>query len=531
MQNTPSAINPLFNELFEVIHHIYQESCSLDYALKTYLSNLNQVNFAKQGKKYHQQYSKINKPNKENKTNKFDKTDKPKVAKQEAFNQSKAFSQSLWQLLPYLTKYLNQIVCVANLPWSSLNGADLQQLPKLIDNLIEQEPELLNITGKQLPILLNSEQENYCLWLTIALCNEKQNYLELYKQEKDLNKHYEALPDSFKQYLNHIEQTHTNTLSHLFNLDCLKYALPNWLWQALQQQYQNTAAPIAQSLLSDGDLHIRINKQRISMLDFEALLKEANINYEVLPSGKMAIKLLNKPNLKANKQAQLWQSKAYYEVQNLGSQLITQLVQAKRQHLVFDVCAGSGGKTFALLDDMAYKGHIYALDNNAMRLNNLQQRLKCYQEFLDKQVIYTQLVSSLNDTKVQNFHGKADKVLVDAPCSGMGRLRRNAENKWFYSQESIEAFTSLQLSLLKQACKLLKVGGQMVYATCSVLPQENQELIEQFLAEHANFSLVPVSQLLPEKQQNSLQMQNYLVLNPHQHQTDGFFAAVVQKNA
>jgi 16S rRNA (cytosine967-C5)-methyltransferase len=138
------------------------------------------------------------------------------------------------------------------------------------------------------------------------------------------------------------------------------------------------------------------------------------------------------------------------------------------------------------------------------------------------------LIAHENDLKVKRLAGKIDRVLVDAPCSGLGTLRRNPDLKFRQSSNSIEAYTHQQAAILASASRLLKKGGRLVYATCSFLPEENQLIVQAFLATHADFALRPVSEVL-QQYKIGLEMQDYFELRPHLHGTDGFFAAILER--
>jgi len=142
--------------------------------------------------------------------------------------------------------------------------------------------------------------------------------------------------------------------------------------------------------------------------------------------------------------------------------------------------------------------------------------------------VHPVLIAHENDAKVKRLAGKIDRVLVDAPCSGLGTLRRNPDVKWRQTPQSIIELNAKQISILSGAARLVKVGGRLVYATCSLLDEENEAIVTQFLASHEDFAVVPMSDVLAE-QKIALEMQDYLKLLPHKHQTDGFFAAVLER--
>jgi 16S rRNA (cytosine967-C5)-methyltransferase len=212
------------------------------------------------------------------------------------------------------------------------------------------------------------------------------------------------------------------------------------------------------------------------------------------------------------------------EVQDEGSQLLAHLVQPKRGEMVMDFCAGAGGKTLLLGALMRSSGRLYALDVSEKRLKNLAPRLK--RSGLSN--VHPQLIASENDIKIKRLAGKIDRVLVDAPCSGLGTLRRNPDLKWRQSPAAIDELAAKQRAILASAASLLKPGGRLVYATCSVLAQENREIVEHFFAGHPDFRPLSCQQALDESR-ISLASGEYLELRPQEHDTDAFFAAIMEK--
>ncbi len=216
----------------------------------------------------------------------------------------------------------------------------------------------------------------------------------------------------------------------------------------------------------------------------------------------------------------------WLEVQDEGSQLLCSLVAPKRGEMVVDFCAGAGGKTLALGAMMRSTGRLYAFDISERRLAKLKPRLA--RSGLSN--VNPVLIDSEHDAKIKRLAGKIDRVLVDAPCSGLGTLRRNPDLKWRQSPESVAELAPKQLSILTSAARLVKMGGRLVYATCSILEEENEAIVTQFLADHPGFALVPARDVLAE-QRIEIEMGDYLSLWPHRHATDGFFAAVLERRA
>jgi 16S rRNA (cytosine967-C5)-methyltransferase len=143
--------------------------------------------------------------------------------------------------------------------------------------------------------------------------------------------------------------------------------------------------------------------------------------------------------------------------------------------------------------------------------------------------VHPVVIAHEKDAKIKRLAGKLDRVLVDAPCSGLGTLRRNPDVKWRQTVEGVAELNVKQASILASASRMVKAGGRLVYATCSILDEENEAIVQAFLAEHADFTLVPASKVLAE-QKIELEMGDYLKLYPHIHQTDGFFAAILERN-
>jgi 16S rRNA (cytosine967-C5)-methyltransferase len=214
------------------------------------------------------------------------------------------------------------------------------------------------------------------------------------------------------------------------------------------------------------------------------------------------------------------------EVQDEGSQILAHLVAAKRGMMVADFCAGAGGKTLAMGALMRNTGRLYAFDVSEKRLHSLGQRLK--RSGLSN--LNAQRINGENDPKLKRLNGKFDRVLVDAPCTGLGTLRRNPDLKWRQTPQDLAELTVKQAAILARAAKLTKAGGRLIYSTCSLLSDENEQIAQAFLAAHPDYTLLNAAEILSQ-QQIALDTGPYLKLLPHLHQTDGFFAAVFEKTA
>jgi len=318
-------------------------------------------------------------------------------------------------------------------------------------------------------------------------------------------------------------------LEHVAKIDSanlplrIRTNLPDWIYSALAARFDEAEmGALAAALNHPAPLDLRTNPIKATRAQVMEALQAAGIAGEETPFAPLGIRLAGKPAL--TRVAAFEQG--WCEVQDEGSQLLGYLLAPKRGEMVVDFCAGAGGKTLALGAMMRSTGRLYAFDVADRRLAKLKPRLA--KSGLSN--VHPVLIDSEHDAKIKRLAGKIDRVLVDAPCSGLGTLRRNPDLKWRQSLESVAELTPKQASILASASRLLKVGGRLVYATCSLLHAENEAIVEAFLAEHPNFKLVPAGEVLAE-QKIDLPMGPYLSMWPHLHATDGFFAAVLERQA
>ena len=297
--------------------------------------------------------------------------------------------------------------------------------------------------------------------------------------------------------------------------------LPKWLFDKLVAQYgEAETLALADALNQPAPLDLRVNSIKATRDEVQASLAEAPILAEPMPYAPLGLRVIRKPSIQ---NLPLFKSGAI-EVQDEGSQVLSQIVGAKRGEMVVDFCAGAGGKTLALGALMRNTGRLYAFDVSEKRLAKLKPRMA--RSGLSN--VHPVLIAHERDAKIKRLAGKIDRVLVDAPCSGLGTLRRNPDVKWRQKVEAVAEMQEKQAAILDGAARLLKGGGRLVYATCSLLNEENEFIVEQFLAAHPEFELVPMKTVLAE-QKIELEMDDYLKLLPHKHHTDGFFAAVMQR--
>ncbi len=305
--------------------------------------------------------------------------------------------------------------------------------------------------------------------------------------------------------------------------------LPTWLYRRVGEQYPEATALLA-ALCEPAPLDLRVNTGRARRDEVLAELRAATrqhapLHAEPTPYSPDGIRLLEKPGLT---RWPLYQE-GRVEVQDEGSQLIARLVAPRRGEMVVDFCAGAGGKTLALGSLMRSTGRIYAFDIHARRLAGLGPRLK--RSGLSN--VHPAAIATENDLRVKRLSGKIDRVLVDAPCSGSGTLRRNPDLKWRFDESELARVNGVQQRVLAAAARLVKAGGRLVYSTCSLLVEENQRVVEGFLAAQPQFRPVPAADVLRVQGIDvpGLEAQApYFVMLPHLHATDGFFAAVLERH-
>jgi len=217
------------------------------------------------------------------------------------------------------------------------------------------------------------------------------------------------------------------------------------------------------------------------------------------------------------------------EVQDEGSQLVALLVDARAGMRVCDFCAGAGGKTLALAATMANKGKIVACDTIEKRLAASLARLRRAGAFN----VETRVLASERDPWVKRHRDGFDRVLVDAPCTGTGTWRRNPDARWTLTPTDLDELVAKQARILDSAARLVKPGGRLVYATCSLLPPENEEQVESFAARHEEFAPLPASELWRATigGEPPPGIAAHALLAPHRHGTDGFFIAAFERRA
>ncbi|MBK1712434.1 RsmB/NOP family class I SAM-dependent RNA methyltransferase [Rubrivivax gelatinosus] len=329
-----------------------------------------------------------------------------------------------------------------------------------------------------------------------------------------------ALGPHEQQWLAQVKTVDRTTLG-----EKLRHNLPDWLAGALQAQLGEEFWPLVQALDAGAPLDLRVNALKAKREDVLKALADAGIKAEPTPFSPWGLRVDGKPAL--NK-LELFTGGSI-EVQDEGSQLLALLTGAKRGEMVVDFCAGAGGKTLALGAMMRNTGRLYAFDVSGHRLDNLKPRLA--RSGLSN--VYPAQIAHERDERVKRLAGKIDRVLIDAPCSGLGTLRRNPDLKWRQSPKAVQELQAKQQAILASAARLPKSGGRLVYATCSLLNAENEEVVAAFDAEHGrDFVRLSPAELMREQgveRADELVSAECLRLWPHRHGTDGFFAAVWQR--
>ncbi|MBI5909798.1 MAG: RsmB/NOP family class I SAM-dependent RNA methyltransferase [Betaproteobacteria bacterium] len=298
---------------------------------------------------------------------------------------------------------------------------------------------------------------------------------------------------------------------------------PDWLLAKLQRQYgEEELLALAQSLQQSAPLDLRVNLHKAEREAVLSRLAADGIAARSTPYSPVGLRLEGKPQINRHPLF----LKGAIEIQDEGSQLLCQLLAPRRGEMVADFCAGAGGKTLALGAMMRGSGRLYAFDISEKRLAALKPRLA--RSGLSN--VHPQWIASENDARLKRLAGKLDRVLADAPCTGLGTLRRNPDLKWRQDEETLSERRAKQDVILAAAAKLVKPGGLMLYATCSLLDEENTQVVESFLATHAQFALRPANAALAQ-QRIALDTGETLRLAPHLHGTDVFFGALLKRTA
>lgn len=308
-------------------------------------------------------------------------------------------------------------------------------------------------------------------------------------------------------------------LSHPAMPADVRVECPDWAAPGLHRRFPDSFEPELAALLAPAPLDLRVNPLKAQRDSILQALRDLGLPAEPSAMAPHGIRVSERPSL-----ARLPMLKTgEVEIQDEGSQLVAMLVDARPGDRVVDFCAGAGGKTLAIAAQMANKGHVIACDVLDLRLKRAAERFRR----AGLHNIETRPLANERDKWVKRHKGGFDRVLVDAPCSGTGTWRRNPDARWRVLGPGLANLLPLQASILDSAARLVKPGGRLVYATCSLLLEENEEQVATFLAAHPDFRVVPLSEAAPSLTGST--HPDYLALTPAHNDTDGFFAAIMQR--
>ncbi len=326
------------------------------------------------------------------------------------------------------------------------------------------------------------------------------------------------LDDVERQWLTRVLAVEPSTLPPAVAL-----SVPDWFHERVSAaQGASVTYAILQALLKPAPLDLRVNTSKVKRDEALKALADAGILAQPLSLLPSAIRVDGKPALETTPPFEA----GWVEVQDAGSQVLTYLVSPKRGQIVVDFCAGAGGKALALAAMMKDSGQVFACDVSLSRLQKMRPRL--VRAGLSN--IQPFAIDDENDPKLKRLAAKADLVLVDAPCSGSGTLRRNPDLKWRWKESDIAELHTKQIRILEAAARLVKPGGALVYATCSLLDEENEAVCAIFERSHPQWICESAPEVLLQAGVDlsggeNLSTTRYLKLRPDLHGTDGFFAA------
>ena len=301
----------------------------------------------------------------------------------------------------------------------------------------------------------------------------------------------------------------------------IRYSYPDWMVRRLVTQYgDQEAQQLCESLNGQAPLTLRVNTLKTTAEECQDILRKEGVETQrtkLSPFGLLISKRINVFQLQAFRDG-------LFEVQDEGSQLLPYLIDPKPTARVLDACAGAGGKTLELSALMKNRGEIVAADVHGGRLEELRKRARR----AGASNVRIQQVEDIADLE-ERFRGYFDVVLIDAPCSGLGTLRRNPGIKWVVTEETVHEVSQKQLHIIESSVSLVKSGGILAYATCTLFREENEDVIENFLRTHPHCSLEspPLNPSIFDA--SRFTDGKYVKFFPHRDGTDGFFIAVMKK--
>ena len=322
-----------------------------------------------------------------------------------------------------------------------------------------------------------------------------------------------------------LQKLENHTIEHPAMPDDVAGECPSWAMAGLRHRFGKDFAKEMRAMLKPAPLDLRVNALKATRDNMLADIGKAGLKAEPCRISPLGIRVEERPALNALPMLK----NGEIEIQDEGSQMVAFLVDAKPGNRVVDFCAGAGGKTLAIAAAMQNKGRIIACDVLRGRLKRSAERFRR----AGLHNIEIKPLSSESDPWVKRHKASFDRVLVDAPCSGTGTWRRNPDARWKELGPGLDNLLGIQARILASAARLVKPGGRLVYATCSLLEAENEKQIEMFLVANKDFTLVPAAEILRETAPGAERVctRPYLALTPAQHGTDGFFGAVLERAA
>ena len=265
---------------------------------------------------------------------------------------------------------------------------------------------------------------------------------------------------------------------------------PDWLWNlGIEELGEEVWTKEALAMNQQAQVVLRVNTLKTNAKKLIEEFTKTNIALKEIEGFENALQLVKRENVFQNNFFKL----GWFEVQDAGSQLISAFLDPKPNQFVIDACAGAGGKSLHIAALMNNKGKLISMDVEGFKLEELKKRAK-------RAGVFNVETRVIEDSKtIKRLEGKADKLLLDVPCSGLGVIKRNPDTKWKLSLEVIERTKKLQEKILNDYCEMVKVGGEMVYSTCSILPSENKNQVDLFLQTHSKFEFIIDKTILPSQ--------------------------------
>jgi 16S rRNA (cytosine967-C5)-methyltransferase len=367
-----------------------------------------------------------------------------------------------------------------------------------------------------------SEEENI-LFLVLAYLSLQGRMQDVTPEKISSKLNYSQLLDRMQNIFDALARPVTISAESAVERIGIEHSFPDWMVQKFIEQYgEGETEKICMSLNEPAPLTLRVNTLKTTVDQCQAELVKQGVEStktHMSPFGLTLSKRINVFSLPAFRVG-------WFEVQDEGSQLLPFLIDPKPNAKVLDVCAGAGGKTLEFAALMKNRGEIYAADINSFRLEELRKRTKR----AGVQNVRIHEMQAIEDLAEQ-YSNFFDIVLVDAPCSGLGTIRRNPGMKWMVTEQTVSEVSEKQRSILQSSALLVKQGGRIVYATCTLLRQENEDVVDEFIARNPEFTLIEAMGLLDHRHPELVSTGSFFKLLPHIHGTDGFFCAVLEKQA